>query len=77
MLMKPSIAVSGSVLVTMHRSLLISLTWCQGNGLKQRVTYIVAAARNSSSIPRPVVKDNNAGLLQHFVHYEGSHAAMV
>ena len=36
-LLKPSIAVSGSILVTMHRSLLISLMkWCGGNGSKRQ-----------------------------------------
>ena len=35
-LLKPSIAVSGSILVTMHHSLLISLKRCGGNGSKRQ-----------------------------------------
>ena len=35
-LLKPSIAVSGSILVTMHHSLLISLKWRGGNGSKRK-----------------------------------------
>ena len=35
-LLKPSIAVSGSILVRMHHSLLISLKWCGGNGSKRQ-----------------------------------------